>query len=256
MKPAKVCMTLLAFGILGAAAMAADASAAPGPSLDRIAAPGDSTAAHADSTMARADSTMAKADTTAAHAAGAAAAPVAPAAAPQTPPPAPTPAPAAAPAAAAAAAPANKPAGEKKIYYGGTVTVSLGSTNSIGFFPMIGYKLTPKISGGAEFGYEYVSYGSNQNTHNYGGSVFGRFRVGRNLYAHAEYQTMNYEIFNSRNSSSREWVPALLVGGGYVKGLGKGMSAYGEVLFDLLQADNSPYNSWDPIVRFGVVIGF
>jgi hypothetical protein len=126
----------------------------------------------------------------------------------------------------------------------------------LGIFPMVGYKLTPKISGGAEFGYEHINYGNNQSSDNYGGSLFGRFRVGRNLYAHAEYQNINYEIFTSNNSSSREWVPAMLVGGGYIKGLGKGMSVYGEVLFDLLQADNSPYKNWEPIVNVGVVVGF
>jgi hypothetical protein len=239
-------MILLALGCLGATGMAAPAWASPTRSIDRYTAQLDSTVAHADSTMAKADST-------AAPAAGAAAAPVAPAV--QTPPPAAPPPPAPAPAKAAAPAAAGK-SGPSKIYYGGTVTASFGNTSRFGIFPMVGYKLTPKISGGAEFGYEYVSYGNNQNTHNYGGSLFGRFRVGRNLYATAEYQNINYEIFTTPNSSKREWVPAMLVGGGYVKGIGKGASVYGEVLFDVLQADNSPYKNWEPIVNVGVVVGF
>jgi hypothetical protein len=253
MKPVKLRMILLALGLLGAAAMAATASAAP--SVDRFGRQLDSAGVHADSTMGKVDSTMAKPDSTAAHAAGAAAAPVAPAPAPQTPPPAPAPA-AVAPAPAAAAAPASKPAGENKIYYGGTVTASFGSTTSIGFWPMLGYKLTPKISGGAEAGYEYLSYGNGQSTHNYGAALFGRFRVGRNLYAHAEFQNINYEIFTTNNSSTREWVPALLLGGGYVKKLNARTSVYGEVLFDVLQADNSPYKAGDPVVNVGVAVGF
>jgi hypothetical protein len=238
---------LLALGLLGAAVVTATAQATPTRSIDRFAMQADSMGAHVDSTMAKPDST-------AAHAAGTAAAPAAAAPAVQTPPPAATPPPAPAPAAAAPAA-AGK-SGPSKIYYGGTVTVSFGNTSRLGIFPMVGYKLTPKISGGAELGYEYVSYGNNQNTHNYGGSIFGRFRVGRNLYATAEYQNLNYEIFTTPNSSKREWVPAMLLGGGYVKGLGKGMSVYGEVLFDVLQADNSPYKNWEPIVNVGVVVGF
>ena len=121
---------------------------------------------------------------------------------------------------------------------------------------MVGYKLTPRVSGGVEVGYEWVNYGNNQSTHNYGGGVFGRMRVGRNLYAHAEYQSINYEIFNSFNSSSREWVPALLLGGGYVRSLAGRASVYAEVLFDVLQDDNSPYSDWEPIVNFGVAVGF
>ena len=154
--------------------------------------------------------------------------------------------------------PKPKPASNEpsKIYYGGTATVSIGTTTSIGFFPMIGYKFTPRISGGAEAGYEYVNFGEGQSTNNYGGSVFSRLRVGRNLYAHAEYQLMNYEIFTGPNQSERDWVPALLLGGGYVKPIGPRTSVYAEVLFDVLQDPNYPYEHWDPIVNVGVCVGF
>jgi hypothetical protein len=193
-----------------------------------------------DSTTAKHDSTMA--------------APAAPAPAAQ--PAAQPPPPAAAPAAAAAPPPASKSAPNNRIYYGGTVSLSFGSTTSFGIYPMLGYKLTPKISGGVEAGYEYVNYSSGQTSNNYGGSVFGRYRVGRNLYAHAEYQSINYEIFSTRNSSTREWVPALLLGGGYVKGLNARTSLYAEVLFDVLNDKNSPYKSGEPRVNFGVAVGF
>ena len=204
----------------------------------------------ADSTIAKPDTTIAKPDTTAAT-------PVVPAPAAQTPAPASTPPPAAvAPAAAVPAAAATQSQPNDRIYYGGTVSLGFGSTTSIGVFPMVAYKLTPKISAGVEAGYEYVSYSSDQSTHSYGGGVFGRFRVGRNLYAHAEYQNINYEIFHTINSSSREWVPSLLLGAGVIKPIGPRTSVYAEVLFDVLQDDNSPYNDWEPIVNFGIAVGF
>jgi hypothetical protein len=230
----KVLGILLAMGLLGAVASGAMAQGV------------DSTAAKHDSTAVKADSTMMKSTTS--TPAPAAAAPVT-----TTPAPAQTPPPAAAP---AAAAPAAKKSRNDKIYFGGTVTVNFGSTNTVGFFPMMGYKLTPKISGGVEVGYEYISYDNGHSTHNYGGSVFGRYRVGRSLYAHVEYQTFNYEIFSTPTKSSREWVPALLVGGGIIKPIAPRTSAYAEVLFDVLQDDNSPYNSWDPVVNIGVAVGF
>ena len=225
---------------------------------EAAAQPADSTAAQPDTTAA------AQPDTTAAAPDSAATAPVVPAAAPvapavtpttqtpapatQTPAPASTPPPAATPAKAAQSEP-------QRVYYGGTVTLSFGSTTRIGVYPMIGYRLTPKISGGVEVGYEYVTF-DNHSTNNYGGSVFGRFHARRNLYAHAEYQTVNYEIFGPGNSSRREWVPFFLVGGGVVKPLGKNMSAYAEVLFDVLQDDKSPYGNWEPVVNVGVGVGF
>ena len=147
--------------------------------------------------------------------------------------------------------------GPSKVYYGGTVTLSFGSVTRIGAYPMIGYKLTPKLSAGAEVGYEYVDYDNyNQSASNYGASVFTRYRVSPQLYAHAEYQGVNYEIFTGPNTSSRMWVPFLLVGGGVCKPVTATTTAYVEVLFDVLQDPNSPYAEWDPVVSVGVSVGF
>jgi len=222
-----------------------------------LAADADSTAAAPDSAAAQPDTTSVQPDSVATTPVIPAAAPAAPAVAPTTQPSAPatqTPAPASAPPPAAAPAKAAAKPNER-IYYGGTVTLSFGSTTRIGFFPMVGYMLTPKISGGVEVGYEYVDYGS-ESSSSYGGSVFGRFRARRNLYAHAEYQTVNYEIFERNGSSHREWVPFLLLGGGVVRPLGGRAAAYAEVLFDVLQDDRSPYGNWEPVVSVGVSVGF
>ena len=87
-----------------------------------------------------------------------------------------------------------------KLYFGGTVTLSFsGDTNQIGFFPMVGYKITPKLSGGVEVGYEYVSYDEpiDESTSNYGAGVFGRYRLTPKIYGHVEYEAINYEIQGS-----------------------------------------------------------
>ena len=236
---------LLAFGFLGVAAPGAQANDGPWSSIRPE-------IAQVDTSGARPDTVLAPPDTAAAPSVPPAAAP---AAAPVTPPPAQAAPPATPPPAAAAPAPAKSSGPNEKVYYGGTITLSFGSTTRVGFFPMIGYSVSPKISAGAEVGYEYVSY-DGHTTHNYGASVFSRFRVGRNLYAHAEYQSINYEIFKANGSSDREWVPALLLGGGYVKSLGGRTSVYAEVLFDVLQDSKSPYGDWEPVVNFGVVVGF
>ena len=229
---------LLALGFLAAAVPGATAPLTPTSSTD-------STAAQPDSAAAKPLAPVPTAQTPAPTSTPAPAAPVAPAPAAKTP----------APAAAAPAA-VSTSAKKSRTYYGGTMTLSFGTTSSIGIFPMIGYKLTPKISGGVEAGYQHVTYLHGQSSDNYGGSVFGRFRVGRNLYAHAEYQNMNYEIFSTANTSSREWVPALLLGGGYVKPLSPRTSFYAEALFDVLQDDNSPYKDGRPVVNVGVAVGF
>jgi hypothetical protein len=55
------------------------------------------------------------------------------------------------------------------------------------------------------------------------------------LYGQAEFQAVNYEIFTGLGDSSREWVPFLLLGSGYIKTLSPRPSVYAEVLFDVLQ---------------------
>ena len=155
------------------------------------------------------------------------------------------------------AATTTKPSWRERIYYGGTVTLSFGNATRIGLSPMVGYKITPKLSTGVEVGYEYVNYDDfDQSSHNYGGSVFTRYRFVPQLYGHAEYQVVNYEIPTGVNTSSREAVPFLLVGGGLSRRLAPNTWGYVEVLVDVLQDDQSPYEDWDPVVNFGVGVGF
>ncbi len=150
-----------------------------------------------------------------------------------------------------------KPAWRERIYYGGTVTLSFGNATRIGVAPMLAYKLTPKLSAGVEAGYEYVNYDDfDQSSHNYGGSVFGRYRLIPELYAHAEYQMINYDIPTGFNTSTRETVPFLLVGGGFCRKIAPNTVGYVEVLVDLLRDDQSPYEDWDPVVNIGVGVGF
>jgi hypothetical protein len=177
-----------------------------------------------------------------------------PAQAPPTPPPPPPPA-------TTSASPAASSSGssfKQKLYFGGTVSLSFGNPDQIGFFPMVGYKVTPKLSAGVEVGYEYVSYDDpiNESTSNYGAGVFGRYRLTPRIYGHVEYEAVNYEIFSSAQNSDRETVPFLLVGGGYVMPIAPRTSVYAEVLFDVLQDDSSPYDSWDPFFSVGVGVGF
>ena len=147
----------------------------------------------------------------------------------------------------------------KKIYFGGYMSLTVGSYTRIGLYPMIGYKITPKLSGGLKIGYEYVSdnrYSSNYKTSNYGGSIFARYRVIPRLYAHVEYEQINYELYNFDGTSNREWVPFLYVGGGYSQPIGRNVWLTAQVLFDVLQNERSPYNAWDPVFSVGVAANF
>ena len=80
------------------------------------------------------------------------------------------------------------------------------------------------------------------------------------MYAHAEFAYWSYEnaidITNQGYETERVWVPFLLLGGGFSQMISPNVWAYAEVLFDVLNDTNSPYDEWDPFISIGVGVGF
>ena len=75
--------------------------------------------------------------------------------------------------------PASKPGTNFKqnIFYGGYINLSFGNYSVIGIEPMVGYKLTPKLSTGVKARYNYIRderSATSHTTSTYGGSIFGR----------------------------------------------------------------------------------
>jgi hypothetical protein len=92
--------------------------------------------------------------------------------------------------------PATRDESPSKIYYGGAITLGFGSAFRIGLFPLVGVRLTPKLSVGAQAGIEYANYdGPGRETANYGGALFARYRVIPQLYLHGEGRYASYELF-------------------------------------------------------------
>ena len=164
--------------------------------------------------------------------------------------------------------PQNNPTGESKWYYGGNIGFSFWNDYFyLGVYPLVGYKVTPKLSLGAKIGYAYISDDRYEpfpalKTSNYGGSLFSRFRIIPQLYAHAEFAYWSYENISSFNTlentynTERYWIPYLLLGGGFSQNIGPNTWAFVEVLFDVINDENSPYESGDPFISFGVGVGF
>jgi len=146
-----------------------------------------------------------------------------------------------------------------KFYFGGYLNMSFGNYTFIGIEPMIGYKLIPRLSVGAKIRYDYMKdkrYDETYTSSNYGASVFSRLVLFRGLYAHVEYAGYNYKYYYETGDSNREWVPFLLIGGGYNMRIGKRTSLNAQILFDVLQNDKSPYSRWEPFYSVGIGVGF
>lgn len=152
---------------------------------------------------------------------------------------------------------------QNRWYYGGNIGFNFWNNYFyLGVFPWVGYKVSPKFSVGGKIGYTYYKYNnSNFSSNNYGGSIFTRYRVVPQFYLHGEFVYFSYErqTFNLGTSlfgTERVWVPFLLLGGGYSQKVGNNAWIFAEVLFDVIQDSNSPYDNWDPFISFGAGVGF
>jgi hypothetical protein len=67
---------------------------------------------------------------------------------------------------------------------------------------------------------------------------------------------MNYKMFYGVDDSNREWVSFLFLGGGFSQPISKNTWFTAEVLFDVLQNENSPYAAWEPFFSVGFGVGF
>ncbi len=156
--------------------------------------------------------------------------------------------------------PQNNPvaAQPSRVFFGGGLGLTFGNYTRIAINPMVGYRFTPKISGGLRANYEYIRdkrFSPVLEGSNYGGSLFGRYRIIPQAYAHAEFAYNSYTFLNFNGDTFRNWVPFLFLGGGYVQPIGGNTAFYVELLFDVLNDANSPYQRWNPFISMGVGVG-
>ena len=136
-----------------------------------------------------------------------------------------------------------------KLFVGGNVGFQAGSGyTSVNFAPMVGFKLTDDIAVGVGASYLFLkqrivsqTYNYNFSTHVFGGSVFARYFVFENVFAHAEYEALNLATYDSFNK--RKTIGSLLVGGGYMQQMGGHFSTSLTVLWAVDQSADSPYSS-------------
>jgi len=157
----------------------------------------------------------------------------------------------------------DKQAFKDRLYYGGNVVFSINSVSTVlGASPLVGYKITDKLSAGVGISYFFYSfkYGFERfNTSIYGGNIFSRFIVTDNLFLQTEFHIVNtdavtYDPINDVLSTGRKNVPIWYVGGGLRQPIGANTYVSMSILYDLIDDINSPYTN--PIFRGGLVFGF
>ena len=159
----------------------------------------------------------------------------------------------------------------QRLVYGGNFGLAFGSQTLIDLSPTIGYRLTEQFTIGTGISYKYnqikdytldlnsnrwYDYASNV----FGGSLWARFHIIENVFAHAELEQLqiNYKYTSVSGSTPRKvnnnvGVTSALVGGGYRQQIGNNVYFNIMLLYNLNETDFSPYKN--PIVRAGISIG-
>jgi outer membrane protein assembly factor BamA len=146
-----------------------------------------------------------------------------------------------------------------RVYTGGGIGLQFGTQTLVNISPMLGYRLTEKFSVGVSGTYLYYrvkysdpAYSYSSNT--YGGSVFSRYLILDNLFAHVEYELLRLEV---RDAVSRllgkKDITSVLVGGGYRQMIGERSSLNLMLLYNLNETAFSPYQN--PIIRLSFGFG-
>lgn len=144
-----------------------------------------------------------------------------------------------------------------RFYYGGGIGFDITSNGiNISALPRVGYKVTNNFSVGVGLTYQYISR-DNLSVTNYGGNVFSRYNITQEIFAHAEYEYLNFQYYLPTRQKTRKGYNSMLVGGGYYKPFGGRAAANVTVLYNLLYDPNEvnqPYNS-PLVIRGGVSFG-
>ncbi len=154
-----------------------------------------------------------------------------------------------------------------RLYFGGNISLAVGSVTAIEIAPLAGYRITPRWSAGLGLNYEYYKssgrdFGSisvsSYSTSIYGGNLFTNYVFLKNfptdgisLLAQTEYEALSLErkYFLDYTSSGRFILHSIFVGGGIRQRLGRRSSLNVLLLWNLNETQYSPYYS-NPILKF------
>jgi len=167
-----------------------------------------------------------------------------------------------------------------KLWYGGGFTLGYGGSSNrsafnFGVSPMVGYKVTDRISFGPRLVVDYNAIRDQDRfgqvnkgkSINYGGGIFGRLKIFDAIFIHTEYSALNESFYlidqfgdlaiepgTNDLATTREISNNFYIGGGYYSGGGGGLGYEFLILYNLLAPDDVVAQPID--LRVGFTWGF
>jgi hypothetical protein len=156
-----------------------------------------------------------------------------------------------------------KPPLKERLFFGGSFGLQFGTITSINISPVIGLWVLPRVAlaAGPEFTFYKDPYYS---TSIYGGKLYSEFvliqdfnnifpmGIHMGLFLHAEYESLSLEseVWNIANPSSRFFINTALAGGGISQQLGPRSSLNFIVLWVLNSSNYGFYNNPEIRISF------
>lgn len=148
-----------------------------------------------------------------------------------------------------------------RFFFGGGVGLAFGDVDYVEVSPLVGFRVTPRLDAGLSLMYRWRSddrYEPNLDTSDYGGTLFGRFRIVPNVFLEADFESVNWEYVRSDLSTDRETTTSFLAGGGYYQPLGGRAGLSVSVLYNFSYDEDDPFEPYGSpyVFRVGFGVGF
>ncbi len=148
-----------------------------------------------------------------------------------------------------------------RFFFGGGVGLAFGDVDWVEVSPLVGFRVTPRLDAGLSLMYRWRSddrYEPSLDTSDYGGTLFGRFRIVPNVFLEADWESINWEYVNSDLSTDRETTTSILAGGGYYQPLGGRAGLSVSVLYNFSYDEDDPFEPYGSpyVFRVGFGVGF
>ena len=154
-----------------------------------------------------------------------------------------------------------------KMFFGGSFELAFGTITVVNLSPIVGYRITPRLSSGLGGVYIYQKYKNYNFEYSvYGGSIFAQYNIVQDLSEyfsrfpgsitlHVENEILNVEELYTDLAGytyltgNRIWIDNVLLGGGLKQPLGRRSSVSIMILWDVTEHPSSPHVN--PIFRLG-----
>jgi len=151
----------------------------------------------------------------------------------------------------------------RRLVFGAEFGLSFGSITYIKLAPLVGYRITNRLTAGLGPIYIYEKYRAYRlETSTYGGRLAASYTILKaenlpralsigDIALHVENEVINVATFDSYyyQFTERLWIDNILMGAGITQAIGERFAVSIYILWDVSQNIYSPYNN--PVLKFG-----